>query len=540
MKNIYIKSIFIALISVLLIGCETSELNLLDDPNNITPENGDARYLLNSAQLSFEDFLGNEDSNSSESLTALTLDYTRMTQLFGPYQFEPARIDNLWTQAYPQTFENIKTLIPIAEENGLNTHAGAARVLQAYTLVTLVDLFGDIPFSEANQGIEFLNPRLDAAADVYNAALEILDLAIANLSDDTAPAFDTDLFFPSGNNREAWIKVANTLKLKIYLQSRLVNESASRQGINSLLQADNLINNASEDFAFNYSSQSTPNDARHPTFIDNYNSGSNEFMSNWYMKQFLDNNDPRIRYYFYRQQITDPTNADIPCNGLGNVELCYIGDGYFGRDHGDDTFTTSGMFQRNTTWGAYPVGGKFDDDSGGRTSFEDGAQGAGIRPILLSSFTNFMKAEAALTLGTTGNAATFLENGIRQSITKTLSFGTLGNNSDAGFRPTQGDIDTFVDGIMSAYNSADASGKLNIIVKQYMLAAWGNGIEPYNAYRRTGLPSDIQSPVAAFPLGNFPRQFQYPSNAVNLNSNINQQSATDQVFWDTNPVNFID
>ncbi|MBV1922387.1 MAG: SusD/RagB family nutrient-binding outer membrane lipoprotein [Flavobacteriaceae bacterium] len=539
MKKIYIKSIFIALFSFLLISCETTELNLQDNPNEVTPETASARFLFNSVQLQFEEFLGNEDSGTSESLNSLTLDYTRMTQVFGSYAYETARIDNIWTVAYNEVFQDALTLIPIAEAEGLSIHAGATRVLQAYTLTTLVDLFGDIPFSEANLGGANTNPKLDAGNDVYAAALSILDEAIVNLLDDSAPNIDNDLYFTNGD-RENWLKVANTLKLKIFLQTRLANESASRNGINALLQSDNLINNASDDFAFNYLDVVTPNDSRHPIFVANYNDGSGEFMSNWYMKQFLDNNDPRIRYYFYRQQTSDPNASDIPCDALGNVELCYIGDGYFGRDHGDNTFTTSGMFQRNTTWGVYPIGGKFDDDSEGRTSFDDGAQGAGIRPILLSSYTNFMKAEAALTLGTTGNAGVFLEDGIRQSITKTISFGTLGENSDTDFRPSQEDIDIYVSGIMTAYNNASSTGKLNIIVRQYMFAAWGNGMEAYNVYRRTGSPSGIQSPDSDFPMGTFPRSFQYPAIVVALNQNVNQQSFTNQVFWDTNAANFID
>jgi hypothetical protein len=40
------------------------------------------------------------------------------------------------------------------------------QVMEAYTIVTLVDMFGDIPYSEALDPTN-LNPKLDAGADVY-------------------------------------------------------------------------------------------------------------------------------------------------------------------------------------------------------------------------------------------------------------------------------------------------------------------------------------------------------------------------------------
>jgi hypothetical protein len=53
------------------------------------------------------------------------------------------------------------------------------QVMEAYTIVTLVDMFGDIPYSEALDPTN-LNPKLDAGADVYAKAIELLDKAIVN------------------------------------------------------------------------------------------------------------------------------------------------------------------------------------------------------------------------------------------------------------------------------------------------------------------------------------------------------------------------
>ena len=72
-------------------------------------------------------------------------------------------------------------------------------------------------------------------------------------------------------------------------------------------------------------------------------------------------------------------------------------------------------------------------------------------------------------------------------------------------------------------------------MKEYYIALWGNGIESYNNYRRTGKPSNMQ-PVLQTNPGPFIRSFLYPSVYVNLNKNATQKSSTAvQVFWDINP-----
>ena len=42
----------------------------------------------------------------------------------------------------------------------LSYYVGMGEVMQAYTLITLVDFFGDIPYSEALTGSENLNPSI--------------------------------------------------------------------------------------------------------------------------------------------------------------------------------------------------------------------------------------------------------------------------------------------------------------------------------------------------------------------------------------------
>jgi hypothetical protein len=80
-------------------------------------------------------------------------------------------------------------------------------------------------------------------------------------------------------------------------------------------------------------------------------------------------------------------------------------------------------------------------------------------------------------------------------------------------------------------------------MSEYYLALWGNGLESYNNFRRTGKPANAQIAVAVPNPGFFMRSFFYPSVFVNRNSNAPAQkdpgNAVQKVFWDNNPDNFI-
>ena len=136
-----------------------------------------------------------------------------------------------------------------------------------------------------------------------------------------------------------------------------------------------------------------------------------------------------------------------------------------------------------------------------------------------------MRAEAALAGLSGENAKDMLEAGIRESINSVMSYSAgwadVGdfNGDGVGAVPTTRLIDNYVNYVMSAYDAASADGKMNLIVKEFRLASWSNGIEIYNAMRRTGHPQEMQGPMKTQSAGTFPRLFPYPSEFSNLNKN---------------------
>jgi hypothetical protein len=156
----------------------------------------------------------------------------------------------------------------------------------------------------------------------------------------------------------------------------------------------------------------------------------------------------------------------------------------------------------------------------------------------MSWFTDFTRAELALTLGVTGDPRALLESGVRKSITRVLRFPTELGVSPAPTQgvPTTAQIDAYVRYVLEQYDAATTNdAKLDVVLKEYYIALWGNGFEAYNMYRRTCRPRNLQPAISANP-GGFIRSFLYPSNFVNLNINAKQKpDVTQKVFWDTNP-----
>jgi hypothetical protein len=102
------------------------------------------------------------------------------------------------------------------------------------------------------------------------------------------------------------------------------------------------------------------------------------------------------------------------------------------------------------------------------------------------------------------------------------------------------EVKKYKDFVVAAYAAAaNNDAKMDIIAREYQYAAWGNGIEIYNLYRRTGFPANMQPPMDPSP-GPFVRSFYYPLSFTIANINAKQKTnATAQVFWDKNPAGFI-
>ncbi len=553
-KYIYKHLLFVALLG--FFSCETTELDLLSNPNDITQDNLDPNFLFNSIQLSYAGFIESA-SNPAEALM-------RQANFGGPtYQsgYAPISFNGLWSSAYVGVLNDIKALEPIAEENQLTYHQGVAKIMKAHIYMTLVDLFGDVPYSEALLGNENLNPSADSGADVYTAALAELDAGIALMQQEPSNYPPNDGYYGGGSVDAAsaakWVTAAKSLKLRALLTVRLNGSAIDVDvvaGINSLISANDLIDTPEEDFVIQYGNNRANPNTRHPDYNNAYESGGGRYMANFMMWQLSNEkgfDDPRLSYYFYRQDLdtSDETAFTLNCatqprpahyNSFNSIyepsikiPFCTADGsrGYWGRDFGDGSGIPPDNTKR-TQVGLYPAGGKYDNGEGGsvQNSGVDGELGAGITPIILSSFVNFMKAEAALTLGTSGDARTLLKTGIEEHMEKVTTFLEVEGNA------TDEDITNYVDYVMAAYDAADNNGKLNILMKEWHIASFGNGLDAYNNYRRTGFPNNLQ-PMLDPNQGDFYYTLLYPNSFLESNASSVDKPRTVRTFWDTNSFN---
>lgn len=573
-----IKFLYLLLAGTVLLGSCKKRLDaLLVNPNTPSPSSADVDLYLNEVQLDFNSFF-QQVSDAAAGLARL-----QNINTSNVYQnmYSPASFDGIWTTAYTGVFKNANALIPIAEDQKKYMHAGIARLMKAYTAATLVDVFGDVPFSEANLGSDNTNPNAQPGAQVYQSALSLLDSAIADFGKTSVKKPLTDLYY-SGSNAN-WTKLAKTLKLKFLMQTRLVDQSATAK-IQALITENDLINTAAQDFTFKYGTNISSPDSRHPHFASAYTAGNGggEYLSNYFMWVVLaqknggnvtlggnnnPNYDPRSRYYFYRETTSSSypwaNSQSLPCFSRSifgsspnppawypavpeQTPFCVVGRGYFGRDHGDNSGAPPDGPYR-TEWGIYPAGGQFDADQGVQVNIDQGAKGRGISPIWLSAFTYFLEAEAVQTLGITANgtAAALLSKGVDASIQKVVGYpAAVGYSVPASFEPTSTQITNYETTVNNLYtNAATADDKLNVIMNEYYIALWGNGIEAFNNLRRTGKPKGIQLVSTVQSPGVFSRSFYYPSVYVDRNINAPNQknlgTAANKVFWDNNPDNFI-
>jgi len=527
-------------------SCTEKLDELLENPNAVNATTASPDFLLNSIQLNYQSlWYGVSDRGAR-----LTRQINQGSALYEA-AYSAGSTNGTWSTAYANILADVEFLLPLAQKSNLQRHMGIAKTIKAMVLMDLVDTYGNVPFSEALNASN-LSPKTDEGASIYAAALKLLDEASAHFAATTSSGTPNDYFY--GRNYTRWIKFVNTLKLKYYLNTRLVDANASKTAINALISANALIGTG-DDFVFRFGTTAADPDSRHPKFAGQYTAGGGDYQSTDFMHHLTVEkgfDDPRVRYYLYRQVLTNTTNVDEqecisqiapPHYLVGNYCYCNPAGnkGYWGRDHLDpDGIPPDGL--KRTAYGTFPAGGRFDDNSAAPVSNPAlGMRGAGIHPIMLAAYVDFMLAEATLTLGTTGTAKTYLQNGIKKHMDYVRAFALAGAQGAtiSAFEPAAtftGRVTNYNNYVGAQFDAASTNdNKLDVVAREYWLSLYGNGMEAYNLYRRTGKPSRMQPGLEAV-TGAFVRSFLYPNNYMVTNTKAKQkQNLATQVFWDKNP-----
>jgi hypothetical protein len=531
------SKILSALALVVLVGsCSMFDLDVNKDPNN--PIAGSPNLLLTSIEVAvMNTFAGVE--GDLETYVGLI-----GTQATSRWDLSAAAYDGTWDFMYNSPLKDLEGLIAASSSNP--TYLGIAQTLKAYAYGTMVDMFGDVPFSEASKGDAATSvklPKFDKDADVYATVLKLLDDAIVNLAKPTPVAVQGDLIYAGSS--ASWLKLAKTLKLKFLMTGRKGISGADAQ-IKTLIDAGGFISTAGEDFKFTFSKD--PTSTRHPWYTGAY-TGS-EFDYTYITHQLL--METHLNQTVDKLDLTDPTARGTSPGGgkwgyipttrwydslrVRGFDSIYI-NGMFGRERGDATGIPSDGSLR-TIPGVYPCGGFYNTAlTKNGSPAANAAPGGGIFPALTAVNVSYYKIEAILALGATGDARAEFNTAIRTHISRVVNFGTATDGTSVA--PTTAAIDAYANRWLARYDAASTNdAKLNVAMKQLWFSSYGNGFEIYNAYRRTGLPNTIDDLRNLSPKGatSYIWRLPYPNGELNLNTSITaDQKASkywiNKIFW---------
>ncbi len=536
----YIFSLGLVVVMTILCGCEEF-LDINDDPNN--PTEVPLNQLLPTVEIDVSGVVGTSIGGLSAYTSALTHQMFERGNTHQDYNLLGTDFEVItpWNISYYRALTDVREIISIAraEEGNEDWHyIGVAQILQGYLYSVLVDIWGSVPFTEANMGAENRAPRFEDGSQIYPLIHALLDEAIANLdkASNLSPGSDDIIY---GGNLNNWKKFARTLKLKMYNQVRLVQDVSSQ--VNSLLSDPTLlINSELDDFEMPYGTGVSPS-TRNPGYAQEYAPGAARFYINPYFFEILSGintffpvegnpylgiEDPRIPYYFYNQLAPGQPAENATAYKNGEFVSIYMFSFNIDPNEGFDQASSQ------TVAGLYPIGGRYDDGAGGISDFN----GAGDTPQrMLTYFSRlYIQAELALTGVTNQNARDLFEMAMLASFQK---LNVVAANAGAPLL-SDADRDEYINEILDIYDASDDEGKLQHIITQKWIASYGYGIDSYNDYRRTGYPILHDGNTDALNVTQrtrgYPLSFPWKTDDLEINPNSPSQKTitTYKVFWD--------
>jgi hypothetical protein len=542
MKNLT-KIFYSPLIILILLtsgGC-SDWLDINEDPNN--PSDVPLNQILPSIQSDIAGAVG----ASTGGLTNFTALYMHQCVQRGTsqndYGFKGDDFGVIipWTLFYTRALTDIREVLRKGEEEQAWHYVGVAQILKAYIFSVLVDIYGNIPYFDANQGSVNPYPAYDNGEEVYAEIFKLLDEGISNLQKESSltPLSD-DLFYGGGTQAlPKWRKFAKTLKLKLYNQARLVWDVSA--DVKTLLSEDDLIERG-DDFEFHYGSNIAP-DNRNPAYAQDYTpGGAYNYISPYFFEimrgintffpvegnPYLGITDPRVPYYFYNQ-LAPGQEAQNPTS-YKNGEFVAIYAFSYNIDPNEGYSQTTSQ----SVMGLYPIGGRYDDGNGGAANFN----GAGDTPqrILTYFQRKYIEAELALTGITSASARDLFEEAIRASFSKVNEVA----QSSSVLPISSSEIDAYVNSVLFLYDAADNNGKLRHIMTQKWIASFGFAVDAYTDYRRTGYPvlhdGNTDNLNITVRTKDYPLSFPWITDNLSKNPNAPAQKiiTSYRVFWDVN------
>lgn len=416
----------------------------------------------------------------------------------------------------------------------VNPYAAVGKFAKAYYFYNLSSLMGNLPMTEALQGIEIKTPAYDDQKTIFLQILTWLDEAnndFANLYENADNTLTGDFYYSNDLNK--WRKLVNTFKLRVLI-SLSKKESEGDLDIKSRFAAVlndpatyPVFENAADNFQFNYV---YPYNS-YPLSPNNFGADALRYnMAQTYVKNLTDLKDARV--FITCEPAWALTNT--PPEGIAHTTDYSPVDfrAYAGASTGE---SVADMYSK-------AIDGRYSLIN--RKRYYDGYT---AEPFIIVGYTEmcFNIAEAIHRGWTSGNAEDWYNKGIMESMN---FYGFTIDQTDytAMLLPigkSLGDYNSYnFTFIISDYLNQPAvkyaggsTGLNQILLQKYLAFFQNSGWEPYFNYRRTGTPA-FAGGTGIGNNGIIPKRWAYPSSEQSLNT-TNWQSALQAQQLSTDDIN---
>ncbi len=296
MKKLFIYS------TVVLLGFSscTKDINSLNE-NTKAPEEVPAGMLFANAQKELFRFDASPNVNDN-NLRLWAQHWTQTTYTDeSNYELIERNVNGrTFNTLYANVLRDLNEARVFVDNDALLSDADKATqgamitLMEVYTYHVLVDLFNDVPYSEANGLLDKLNPSYDDAETIYRDLLSRIDGALSALagSGSSGELGSSDLIY-SGSEM-MWAEFGNSLKLKLALRMADVAPGDAQGWAEAA--AGGALSSSSSNAVVSFEG-GVPN--TNPLWEDLVQSGRTDFIASQTLSDALNaQNDPRSAVFF--------------------------------------------------------------------------------------------------------------------------------------------------------------------------------------------------------------------------------------------------
>lgn len=314
--------LFLSASMIVGVGCKKNWIDVNSNPNsatNTTPELVLPTALNAAAAMQIT---GYTFISGWMGQWAVSGSYAPSNNDFTTYKQTTDFGGGLWAGIY----DNLEDIHYVEVQGKLQNkpfYEAAGKILKAYEYQQLVDMFNNVPYTDALNGTTNILPKYDNGQAIYDSLVAGLDAAIDLMKrSDAVSTSSSDILF--GGNTNNWIKFANTLRLRFLLrQSEKTDRATYIQNELTKVKAEPFLD---VDAGVNPGYVNT--DGKMNPFYDfAYNSAGTYTQDFWRANQYAiqfykDNNDPRLTLVY---QGTQSPAGLYQGNYIGQQTGAYVG-----------------------------------------------------------------------------------------------------------------------------------------------------------------------------------------------------------------------